>query len=225
MHTLTMERRGIDVKTRRPEFTWRIAREAWLLATLLGVLAFTGWWTGLGWVAIGSLVAALAIMAFFRDPERFGPGDPDMVIAPADGRVIEVRPPSPERGPAISIFLSIFNVHINRVPVSGEVVKVERTRGRFYAAFQEEAAEQNERVTVTIRTARGIVACTQVAGFVARRIVCRAKAGDRVAAGDRYGLIQFGSRVDLGLPPGSALLVAYGNRTRAGVTPVARLEG
>lgn len=220
-----MERGGIDVSTRWPEFTWRIAREAWLLVALLGALAVVGWWTGLGWVATTAVVAAFAITAFFRDPERIGPDDPGLVVAPADGRVIEVRPPSPERGPAISIFLSIFNVHINRAPVSGEVVKVERTRGRFRAAFKKEASEWNERVTVTIRTSRGNVACTQIAGFVARRIVCRAKAGDRVAVGERYGLIQFGSRVDLGLPPGSTLLVAYGNRTRAGVTPVARLSG
>ncbi len=208
----------------RPEFTWRVAREAWLLVALLVVLAVASWLTDLGWLAAAAVVAALAIMAFFRDPDRVIPGDPALVLAPADGRVIDIRPPSSEEGTMIGIFLSIFNVHINRAPVSGEVIEVERTRGGFQAAFRGESSEENERVSVTIRTAWGDVVCTQVAGFVARRIICRLRPGQRVRAGERYGLIQFGSRIDLGLPPGGELLVARGDRTRAGVTPIVRLS-
>lgn len=207
----------------RPELTLRVAREAWLLVALLAVLALVAWWTGLGWVAAAVAIGALAIMAFFRDPDRSGSDDQALVLAPADGRVIELRPSADDRGPAISIFLSIFNVHINRAPVSGEVVSVERTRGGFRAAFKEEASTMNERVAVTFRSRFGDIVCAQVAGLVARRIVCRVRPGQKVSAGERYGLIQFGSRVDLILPPGAALLIEQGTRTRAGVTPVARL--
>ncbi|HUP01295.1 MAG TPA: phosphatidylserine decarboxylase [Gemmatimonadota bacterium] len=210
---------------KRPEFTWRVAREAWLLVALLGVLAVVAGWMGSRWLAAGALAAALAVMAFFRDPERSGPEDPGLVVAPADGRVIEVRSAGRESRPTIGIFLSIFDVHINRSPVGGEVVAVERTRGRFRAAFREVAAGGNERVAMTIHTPRGDVVCTQIAGLVARRIVCRAQPGDRLEAGERYGLIQFGSRVDVGLPAGSVVLIARGERTRAGVTPMARLPG
>ena len=200
-----------------------MAREAWPLTLALAVLAAVLWWVGWTWAAAAALLAVALVLAFFRDPHRSIPPDAAIVVAPADGRVVEARPADRERRAAISIFLSIFNVHITRAPVSGEVVSVERTRGGFRAAFRDQAGAENERVAITIRSRGGDVVCTQVAGFVARRIVCRARPGDQLEAGQRYGLIQFGSRMDLDLPAGTVLLVERGDRTRAGLTPVARL--
>lgn len=214
----------------RPEFTWRFAREAgpFLLAltALAAALGLAAWLTGalwLGWAAIGALVAAVLVTAFFRDPERRSPPEEGVVLAPADGRIVRIAPPEDGRGPAISIFLSVFNVHINRIPISGTVAGVEYRKGQFRAAFKGEASIDNERLTVAIATPRGVVESIQIAGLLARRIVCRARVGDRVRAGERYGLIQFGSRVDVTLPGGADVLVALGERTRAGVTPLARL--
>lgn len=216
--------------TMRPEFTWRFAREAGrfllLLAALAGGLGVAAWLTDsrpLLWAAFVTLVAAVLVTAFFRDPERRSPSDESLVLAPADGRIVRIAPPEGGRGPAISIFLSVFNVHINRIPISGEVTRVEYTPGRFHAAFKGEASIDNERLTLAITTPRGVIESIQIAGLLARRIVCHARVGDRVRSGERYGLIQFGSRVDVTLPSGAEVLVALGARTRAGVTPLARL--
>ena len=207
----------------KPEFTWRVAREA--LPFFLGLVATAAlaWWIGLLPVALGALFAALLVLAFFRDPERRVEADPSVVLAPADGRVVRVAPGDGNRGPVISIFLSIFNVHINRVPVSGRVASVERIPGRFRAAFKGEASDVNARVAARIETPAGPVECVQIAGLVARRIVCRLRPGDQVVAGERYGLIKFGSRMDVKLPPATSVLVEIGARTRAGITPLARL--
>lgn len=209
----------------RPELTWRVAREGWALGAALLVLAVVTWMAGLGWLALASLLAGLAILAFFRDPERQGPAGPDLVLSPADGRVVAVAPPADGTGPAVTIFLSVFNVHINRIPIGGRVAEVERTTGRFRAAFRSDASVVNERVAVTIETPRGTVRCVQIAGVLARRIVCRVRPGDVVETGQRYGLIQFGSRMDILLPSGAEILTATGARTRAAVTPIARLAG
>ncbi|MFN2383582.1 MAG: phosphatidylserine decarboxylase [Gemmatimonadota bacterium] len=214
----------------RPEFTWRFAREAGTFLLLLSALAaglgVAAWLTGerwLVWAAFGTLITAVLVTAFFRDPERRSPTGKDLVLAPADGRIVRIAPPESGRGPAISIFLSVFNVHINRIPISGEVTRVEYRPGRFRAAFKGEASIDNERLILTITTPRGVVESIQIAGLLARRIVCHARVGDQVRAGERYGLIQFGSRVDVSLPSGTTVLVALGARTRAGVTPLARL--
>lgn len=208
----------------RPEFTWRVAREALpFFVGLLGISA-AAWALGSLPVALGALFGALLVLAFFRDPERRIVAEPGVVLAPADGRVARIVPESEGSGPTISIFLSIFNVHINRVPIAGRVVAVEQTAGGFRAAFRDDASEENARVTVRIDTTWGEVDCVQIAGLVARRIVCRLKPGDQVETGERYGLIQFGSRVDVRLPAGATLLVHGGQRTRAGVTPLGRLE-
>jgi phosphatidylserine decarboxylase len=208
-----------------PELTWRFAREA--LPFFVGLLAIAATAWALGWplVALGSLLAAFLALAFFRDPERRTRADPGVVLAPADGRVVRVLSPAQGRGAVISIFLSIFNVHINRVPVSGQVVAVERSPGGFKPAFREDASERNAHVAVRIETPWGIVECVQIVGLLARRIMCRLKPGDRIEAGQRYGLIQFGSRVDVRLPATAAVLVEIGRRTRAGVTVLAHLGG
>jgi phosphatidylserine decarboxylase len=208
-----------------PELTWRFAREG--LPFFVGLLAVAATTWALGWpaAALGALLAAVLVVAFFRDPERRAEAEPNIVLAPADGRVARILPSSDGKGPVISIFLSIFDVHINRAPVSGEVVAVEQKPGRFRAAFRENASENNAHVAVHIQTPWGVVECVQIVGLIARRIVCRLKAGDRVEAGQRYGLIQFGSRVDLRLPAATAILVEVGRRTRSGVTALARLAG
>ena len=178
-------------------------------------------WTG------GVLLAGAGFCAFFfRDPERRPPGDAAALLAPADGRVTEAGPvdegePGTQR---VSIFLSIFDVHINRAPAGGKVRAVRYRRGAFRAAFRKDAAERNERNELEMTTERGTIRIRQIAGVVARRIVCRVGAGDRLAPGERFGLIRFGSRTDLLLPAGVTLFVRPGDRVRGGLTVIGRWE-
>ena len=175
----------------------------------------------MGWVgaAAGFVVLALAFLAFFRDPERTVPELPGGVLAPADGRVMVITEAlDPWLGPAVrvSIFLSPLDVHVNRAPVGGLVKNVEYVAGRFLAAYRPEASEQNERCAVSLDGDRARVTVTQISGVLARRIVCRVRPGDTLRAGERYGLIRFGSRTDLVLPRGTDLRVRVGDRVRGG---------
>ena len=175
----------------------------------------------MGWVgaAAGFVVLALAFLAFFRDPERTVPELPGGVLAPADGRVMVITEAlDPWVGPAVrvSIFLSPLDVHVNRAPVGGLVKNVEYVAGRFLAAYRPEASEQNERCAVSLDGDRARVTVTQISGVLARRIVCRVRPGDTLRAGQRYGLIRFGSRTDLVLPRGTELRVRVGERVRGG---------
>lgn len=174
-----------------------------------------------------ALGAAFAF--FFRDPERLVPSDPGAVIAPADGRIVVAGPAVDGAAPdgqwtQVSTFLSPIDVHVNRVPVSGKVVRVQYRPGRFRPAYQAEASSENERNDVWLETAGGdAVLCRQITGVLVRRVVCRVSAGDRVVAGNRLGVMKFGSRIDLFLPPRAALKVAVGDRVRAGETVLATL--
>ena len=175
----------------------------------------------MGWVgaAAGFAVLALAFLAFFRDPDRTAPDLPGAVLAPADGRVMVITEAlDPWVGPAVrvSIFLSPLDVHVNRAPVGGLVKNVEYVAGRFLAAYRPEASEQNERCAVSLDGDRARVTVTQISGVLARRIVCRVRPGDTLRAGQRYGLIRFGSRTDLVLPRGTELRVRVGERVRGG---------
>jgi phosphatidylserine decarboxylase len=197
-----------------------IASEGWPLIlpcfVVAAVLALLHWRAA----AAVALALALFVTWFFRDPERTLPADPAAILSPADGRVVAVDP-----GPAgtqVSIFLSVFNVHVNRAPVAGEVVEVVRFPGRFLAAWKHEASGENARAAVTVRTPRGDVRFVQVTGLIARRIVCSLRPGQRVARGERYGMIRFGSRVDLFLPPGAVPSVRVGDRVRGGSDTIAR---
>ena len=184
------------------------------------------------WVRGAGLVAAAANAAFFRHPPRVPPTRPGVIVAPADGLIClvgEAEPP-PELGlparplPRVSIFLSIFDAHVQRVPISGEVVSVEHRPGLFGSAELEAASADNERNSVVIRTVSGAqVIAVQIAGLVARRIVCDARPGDKVAIGDTYGLIRYGSRLDTYLPAGSEVLVLPGQRAVGGETILAEL--
>jgi phosphatidylserine decarboxylase len=195
------------------------------------------WWV-LDWDWLGYLAFALSfgIAAFFRDPVRTTPVGPTLIVAPADGLVTmitNVPPPrelwgegglSEEPVVRVSIFMSVFDVHINRSPVTGAILKVVYIAGKFLNADLDKASEDNERQHILVEGEDGtLVAFTQIAGLVARRIVPWIKAGDRVIAGQRVGLIRFGSRVDVYLPAGTSSQVLLGQRTIAGETIVGRI--
>jgi phosphatidylserine decarboxylase len=165
--------------------------------------------------------AGLLIMLFFRDPERKIPSGENLIISPADGKVIRIDCDS--ETPSLSIFLSIFNVHVNRSPVDGLIKSVEYHRGKFHSAFRKKAMHENSRNEIEIETSKGLVRMHQVAGYIARRAICHKKPGDTVTAGGRIGLIRFGSRVDLTLPPGSTIDLRLGQKVRAGETILGNL--
>lgn len=196
------------------------------LVALLGFLV----WDPLGWVAAG---AALYVAYFFRDPDRVVPLRDGLVVAPADGAVsaIEIVEPPAEldlgSGPRtrISITLSMFDVHINRVPVAGRIHRALYIPGQFLNPTTDKASEDNERRALVIETPSGTrIGVVQIAGWINRRIVAFVDEGDSVATGERFGLIRFGSRVDTYLPPGAAALVATGQRAVAGETILADLK-
>lgn len=180
-------------------------------------------------VALGGLMAAAGIAAFFRNPERAIPTGKGVVVSPADGRVVairhgEVMPHVGKPAQRVSIFLSLFNVHINRAPISGRVRQVEYTSGKFFLANNDKATTQNERNVLVLESEdRREVVMAQIAGFVARRIVCYRRAGDMTERGERLGLIRFGSRVDLYLPPDCALAVRVGDKIKGGQSIIGRL--
>jgi phosphatidylserine decarboxylase len=204
----------------------RIAKEGYPLiftAAILTLLALA-----VGWIALGVVLAvmALAITGFFRDPERQAPKGEGLIVAPADGKVVSIADVStafPDSAKRVSIFLSPLDVHINRTPVEGKIEKVSYHQGKFLAAYKDEASERNEQNALTIVDNGGrTFGVVQIAGVLARRIVCRAKAGDRLARGERFGLIMFGSRTDTYLPGGCQIEVAEGQRVKGGETVLAR---
>ena len=194
-----------------------------LIPLLLAIipLAFGYWPVALVLVALAGFMAF-----FFRDPQRSAPPEAGVVVSPADGRVTRVRPLVPEDPDSpnvVSIFLSPFDVHINRSPIAGTVTDVTYTRGKFLMATKEESSLINEQNALTIRGEELTVVCKQIAGVLARRIVCWKRAGDAVALGERIGLIKFSSRTDLVLPPNVRLEVSEGARVRGGATIIGRV--
>jgi phosphatidylserine decarboxylase len=204
-----------------------LAREGYPLigATLAATaLLFLVGWSIAGWIAL--LLAAFTLN-FFRDPERVGPADPRLILSPADGRVIKIASVRDDRflnGEAtlVSIFMSPLNVHVNRIPVSGRVADVRYHKGKYFRAFADKASLDNEQNAVILEDEQGRRLCVvQIAGFVARRIVCHLATGMSVERGQRYGMIKFGSRADIYLPPAARVRVAVGDRTYGGRTVVA----
>jgi phosphatidylserine decarboxylase len=161
---------------------------------------------------------------FFRDPERTPPADPNMIVSPADGRVVGMVEESfgGRPGHRISVFLSVFNVHVNRSPVGGRITSIEYRTGKFYAAMRGRASAENEQNSFHVLTDRGEVVFTQIAGWVARRIVVWKSIGDSVVRGERIGMIRFGSRMDIWLPEDVEILVKPGGSVAGGSSVLAR---
>lgn len=215
-------------------FPLRLARGAEKELGIVGVLlvfALTASvvWPGFFTFLLLGLLTALFILLlyFFRDPRRTPPSGEGLVLSPADGRVVEVQHVHEPRflegeGLKIGIFMSIFDVHVNRAPMKGRVVLVKHVPGRFLQAFRPEASEVNEHNLIGLESRRGRVLVNQIAGILARRIVCWVCPGREMQVGERLGVIKFGSRVDLYLPLGAESVVQVGDRARAGVTVVAR---
>ncbi|HXV09414.1 MAG TPA: phosphatidylserine decarboxylase [Burkholderiales bacterium] len=205
-----------------------IAREGWaFVAASIAGAALVHWLAGAWWAAPVWLVAAF-IIQFFRDPARAVPLEPKAVLSPADGRVVTVErahDPYLERDALkMSVFMNVFNVHSNRSPVDGEVREAWYHTGRFFNAALSKSSLENERAALWIRTPSGAdVTCVQIAGLIARRILCYVRAGDRVARGERYGFIRFGSRVDVYLPAGARPVAAVGDKVYATETVLALL--
>lgn len=204
-----------------------IAREGWPFLALAVAIALVVTWFG-GWWSIPFWLAALFVLQFFRDPPRVVPTQAGVVLSPADGRIVVVgkaRDPYLEREALkISVFMNVFNVHSNRSPVDGEVKRAWYHPGSFLNAALDKASLENERNALHIVTTDGRdVTCVQVAGLIARRILCYVKAGDRLERGQRYGFIRFGSRVDVYLPPDARPLAQVGDVVYATSTVLAEL--
>jgi phosphatidylserine decarboxylase len=194
-----------------------------IIPVLLAIIAAYFYWPA----ALILLLLAAFMAFFFRDPQRVAPQEENVIVSPADGRVtrIEAVDPSDPRSPTVvSIFLSPLDVHINRAPLAGTITDVTYTKGKFLIATNEQASLLNEQNALTIRGERVTVVCKQIAGILARRIVCWKRAGDDLALGERFGLIKFSSRTDLILPPDVEVVVRQGMRVRGGATIIGRIQ-
>ena len=201
---------------------WPFIGGAVLLAIIVGL------WLGRAW-SVPFLILAAFFFFFFRDPDRTTPGDPNVVVSPADARVMAVGPFSGKGAPPgewqwISMFLSPMDVHVNRTPVAGTVTRVEYHPGRFLPAYKPEAGELNEWTEVWFDTPGGPVVVRQIVGILARRIVCRLTTGEKVVGGQRFGIMKFGSRIDMYLPRTATILTNVGEKVVGGETVIATLK-
>lgn len=191
-----------------------------------GILITLGRTTGsllAGGVGVLLFVLTAFIAFFFRDPDRRTPEGENLCVASGDGKVVAIQEVDDDwvgKAVRVSVFLSIFDVHVNRTPCSGQVTSVDHIPGNFRLAFLDKASEENEHTVVRIDGGNYKITVKQIAGFVARRIVCRLEAGQTVAAGERFGMIRFGSRIDHILPIGSEITVSLGDRVKAGETVI-----
>jgi phosphatidylserine decarboxylase len=204
-----------------------VAREGipFVLIGLFIAIAFI--FAGIWWLAVVFILLAAFTAYFFRDPDREITSEENLVVSAADGRVTRIEKLNPENADSpnvVSVFLSVFDVHINRSPITGEIAEVVYSKGKFVIATREDASQINEQNALTIKNERMTIVCKQIAGVLARRIVCWKRAGDRVRLGERFGLIRFGSRTDLILPPEVEIAVKVGDRVRGGVTIIGRLQ-
>lgn len=187
---------------------------------LIGIVAFVA-----GWSVSAVILVCLAafVFFFFRDPERDIPSDPGAIVSPADGRVVVVTDEANAGRPGkrISIFLAIWNVHVNRSPEAGVISKLEYRPGKFLAAMREQASMENEQNVISLATGNGELIFKQIAGLIARRVVCWKKPGDRVARGERIGLVRFGSRADLWFPGDAEIFCKVGEQVKGGASILA----
>lgn len=208
----------------------KVAKEGYrfiLVAALLAVFALILGWE---WMGLGLGLLALAFLGFFRDPERVPPEGDGLILSPADGKVVGIQQAekgelSEGAGTRVSIFLSPLDVHVNRAPVKGRVESIRYRAGKFFAAYREKASQDNERNALSIVDTRGRkLGVVQIAGVMARRIVCYVRSGDSLEQGQRLGMIMFGSRVDLFLPESSRVEVVEGQRVKGGETVIGRFS-
>lgn len=207
----------------------RIAPEGWPFIIAAWVIWGALWFVAPPWLSLPWFLVAVWVIAFFRDPVREGPRGDNVLIAPADGLVVSVKDLDEneflkQRGSRVSIFMNVFNVHVNRYPMSGTVEYRHYNPGAFGHAGTEKASADNEQSSIGLATARGRVLVKQIAGLVARRIVTDHQVGTAVIQGERMGLIRFGSRVDVFVPATAKILVHEGDKTVAGETVVARWD-
>lgn len=200
----------------------RIVKESIPYIVVPVLLAVAAAALGFWYVAGIFFLVALFMAFFFRDPKRVPPSDPDVVVSPADGKVTRVD--AVETGTVVSIFLSPFDVHINRSPISGKIVNVLYSPGKFLMATNEKASLVNEQNALTIQGEKITVVCKQIAGILARRIVCWKATGDSLGLGERFGMIKFSSRTDLLLPANVRVTVKEGERVRGGITVIGRIS-
>lgn len=207
-----------------------IAPEGWPFIAVFALISIGAAFLVRPWVAVFPLLLMLFMLFFFRDPQRTVPDVAGIFVSPADGKVIiakEVYEDEYLKSDAVmvSIFMSPLDVHVNRSPMSGVVEKVVHSPGRFIAAFKEEASMVNERLDMVLKGSLGRILVRQVAGFLARRAVCRVRPGDALDRGERYGVIKFGSRLDVYMPSGTEVPVKVGQAVRAGETVLGKLPG
>lgn len=205
-----------------------LAREGWVHIAIVAAVAVLASWLGPWWLWLPAWAALVFVLQFFRDPQRQSPSDPRLVLSAADGKVVfagKARDPYLERDSyKVSVFMDVFSVHSNRAPVGGTIQDVWYTPGKFINAALDKSSESNERSALWIRDAadRDIVV-VQVAGLIARRILCYVKKGDAISPGERYGFIRFGSRVDIYVPPESFRPeAALGDKVTAGLSAIGR---
>ena len=193
-----------------------------LIAAVIAVFAVVFALYQLWFVAVAFILLALFMAFFFRDPRRNIPADADIIVSAADGKVTRVE--DRETGKFVSVFLSPLDVHINRSPIAGKVVKVEMFQGKKSPATSNNASQTNERNAITIEGEKMTVVCTQIVGILARRIVCWSKVGDTLNIGEKYGLIKFGSRTDLLMPKTVEIFVKVGDKVKGGETIIGKLN-
>jgi phosphatidylserine decarboxylase len=202
------------------------------LPFLIGVIALTvaAAFTQIFWLTVLTALLALQTIWFFRDPRRIIPDGDELIVSPADGKIVEVSEAKEERflkdrAVKVSIFLNLFDVHVNRIPCTGRIRGIHYQAGKFLAANKSLASAENEQNALLLETPSGArLVFVQVAGLVARRIVCWVKEGDRVQRGERFGMIRFGSRTDLFLPPGTEIRVRIGQKVKGGSSVIGALK-
>ncbi len=208
----------------------KLASEGYPYIAFFGAVTLLAFIGGVGWLGVLALVLTFFMAFFFRDPERTAPKGDDVFVSPADGKVILIDSVYENRFIKdtvieLSIFMSPLDVHVNRAPCDGMVESVVCTPGRFLSAFKPEASLQNENIAMVLATKHDKILVRQVAGFLARRAICRVKQGESLRKGDRYGIIKFSSRVDIYLPKDTQVAVKLGERVRAGETIIGYRTG
>ena len=206
-----------------------IAKEGYPYIIIFAATTIVALLLGGKWMVIAPFVITAFMFYFFRDPERKIPEGEGLFVSPADGKIILIKDVFEKEHlkadvKEISIFMSPFNVHVNRAPCDGKIKNIQHNKGKFMAAYKDQASFKNENIEMTLETKYGDILVRQVAGYVARRAVCRANTGDSLRRGERYGIIKFSSRLDVYLPKETAIKVKLGDKVKAGETVIGVIE-